>query len=76
MSAASAFADELFNTTESSLGGGGGSPQVFTESTPVEVEEKPSEEFIYDFDVTVESRNLFEVIAAAVTSYESQVSTL
>jgi hypothetical protein len=74
MSAASAFADELFNTTESSLGGG--SPQVFTESTPVEVEEKPSEEFIYDFDVTVESRNLFEVIAAAVTTYESQVSIL
>ena len=68
MSASTAFLDEIFNTTEST-------PKVSSDDATVEVNEKPQEDFIYDLDVTVDSHNLFEVIAAAVTSYESQAAS-
>ena len=69
MSASTAFLDDVFNTTEST-------PQLSPSVASLDVEtEKPREDFVYDFDVTVESHNLFEVIAAAVTSYESQAAT-
>jgi hypothetical protein len=66
MSASTAFMDDFFNTTESTPNL---STQISESSLP---EEKSKEDFILDFDVTVESHNLFEVIAAAVTSYATQ----
>ena len=66
MSASTAFMDDFFNTTESP-------PNLFTQISESSLPaEKSTEDFVVDFDLTVESHNLFEVIAAAVTSYATQ----
>jgi hypothetical protein len=76
MSASTAFADELFlNTTDSttapSIAASSSAPPIATQAS---ISSTSKEDLIYDFDVTVDSHNLFEVIAAAVTSYAGQTA--
>jgi len=71
MSASTAFMeDSIFNATEST-------PLSFTQqSIDTSVENHTKEDFVLDFDVTVEDHNLLEVISAAVSSYTTQSTAL